>query len=339
MQSFGAPRATTNPYIVMLKNALQRTPELEHVPFSWRTALLGSYDVFHVHWGDTLLAGRRWYTRGGKRVALLALVVRLKLARTAVVQTVHNVSPREDRGADALLLRALDRRTTLRVRLSETTPEVSGIPSALVPLGHYRDWFALIPKADVEPHHLAYVGLIKPYKGVEELIAAFEECAATAPELRLTVAGKPSDPAVARLARSAAQRVPALRVELRYISEEELVETVTSSSLVVLPYRHMHNSSAALAALSLDRPVLVPDNDTTRSLAKEVGEGWVHFFDGEITAEVLLEAAARTAEPRQGRPDLSRRDWDDAGAAHAAAYRAALAARGRGRTADRRPAS
>ena len=41
---------------------------------------------------------------------------------------------------------------------------------------------------------------------------------------------------------------------------------------MVLPYRQMHNSGAVLAALSLDRPVLVPATDQ-RGLGAEVGPG------------------------------------------------------------------
>ena len=50
----------------------------------------------------------------------------------------------------------------------------------------------------------------------------------------------------------------------------------------MLPYRHMHNSGAALTALSLDRPVLVPETDVNRDLARETGPGWVVTFAGEL---------------------------------------------------------
>lgn len=331
MQSFGAPRPTTNPYIVMLQDALRRTPGIEHVPFSWRTAIFGRYDVFHVHWGDTLLAAGSRRTRLGKRAAMAVLLARLAVTRTPVVRTVHNVTPPEGTRAEVALLTALERRTTLRIRLSPTTPDVAGIPSALILHGHYRDWFAAMPKEDAEPGRLAYVGLIKPYKGVEQLLIAFEEASRDRGDLRLTVAGRATDPELARDIVEAAERLPALDADLRYLSEEEFVAIVSDASAVVLPYRHMHNSGSALAALSLDRPVLVPENETTRLLAEEVGPGWVHFFDGELSADALRRLADASAQRMEGRPDLSARNWDSAGAAHAAAYREALAVRARSR--------
>ena len=44
LQSFPAPRPTTNPYIVMLARSLAATPGLAVRTFTWRTALAGRYD-------------------------------------------------------------------------------------------------------------------------------------------------------------------------------------------------------------------------------------------------------------------------------------------------------
>ena len=108
MQTFGEPRDTTNPYLVMLRAALIEEPSVEHIPFSWRTALTGRYDVLHVHWPDALLAGRHWWTRAGKRVAFAGLIARVRLRRIAVVRTVHNVTPPSGPRLDRALIRALD---------------------------------------------------------------------------------------------------------------------------------------------------------------------------------------------------------------------------------------
>ena len=325
MQTFGEPRDTTNPYLVMLRDALVAEPTIEHVPFSWRAALTGRYDVLHVHWPDTLLAARHWWTRAGKRVALAALDVRLGRRRIAVVRTVHNVTPPSGPFLDRVLIRALERQTDVRIRISAMTPEAGGVPSVLIPHGHYRDWFDGMPRAAAVRGRLGYVGLIKPYKGVERLVDAFAAASALDPTLTLRIAGKPTDEAVERRLRAASERLGGLRTTLEYVGEAEFVEVVTSSELVVLPYRFMHNSGSALAALSLGRPVLVPDNDLNRALSAEVGAGWVHLFTGELTAGALLDAmhGVRTAPP-EAPPDLGAREWHDAGSRHARAYRLAM---------------
>ncbi len=325
MQSFGEPRDTTNPYVIMLRAVLVDEPSVDHVPFSWRAALTERYDVLHVHWPDALLAARHWWTRAGKRAALACLVARVRLRPIAVVRTVHNVTPPSGPYLDRALMRSLERRTDVRIRIAAQTPEAEGVPSVLIPHGHYRTWFDGMPQAAVVPGRLGYVGLIKPYKGVERLVDAYAEASAIDPTLTLRIAGEPTDETVAHELRVVTERLSGLDVTLRYVSDHEFVEVVTSSEIVVLPYRFMHNSGTALAALSLGRPVLVPDNDVNRALSSEVGPGWVHRFAGELTPGALLDAVqAFRADLPGAAPDLSAREWQEAGAAHARAYRLAM---------------
>ena len=332
MQTFGEPRGTTNPYIVMLRAALIEEPAVEHIPFSWRAALTGRYDVLHIHWPDALLAARHWWTRAGKRVALACLVTRVRLRRVAVVRTVHNITPPSGPFLDRALIRALERHTDVRIRIAAVTPEVAGVPSVLIPHGHYRTWFEGMPRAATVPGQLGYAGLIKPYKGVERLVDAFAEASTIDPTLTLRISGKPANEAIERRLLTATERLSGLDMTLRYVSEQAFVDVVTSSELVVLPYRFMHNSGTALAALSLGRPILVPGNDLNRALSSEVGAGWVHLFDGELTAGMLLDAIQVVrAEPPRAAPDLSARGWHDVGARHARAYELAIGRR-RGRS-------
>jgi beta-1,4-mannosyltransferase len=55
LQSFPVPRSTTNPYLVQLARRLRGLLGLTAVNFSWREALLGKYDVFHVRWPEILV--------------------------------------------------------------------------------------------------------------------------------------------------------------------------------------------------------------------------------------------------------------------------------------------
>ena len=95
----------------------------------------------------------------------------------------------------------------------------------------------------------------------------------------------------------------------------------------MLPYRHMHNSGAALAALSLSRPVLVPRNEVNTDLAAEVGDGWVYQYDDDLDADDLRRFDDALAASRAPSPDLGARDWGTVGEQHARAYRDALGTR------------
>lgn len=326
LQSFPEPRPTTNPYLVLLRSALESLPDVAVLTFTWRRALTARYTVFHVHWPEILLSGRDAGRTAARRAAFLLLLLRLTVTRTPVVRTAHNVRPHAGVSrTDAVLLHLLDRLTTVVVTLNEQTPVPAGIPSVTVPHGHYREWFAPQPRSVPRPSHAAFVGLIRPYKNVEGLVSAFRSALDRAPGATLRIAGEPSSPELAEALRAATRGVAPVTLDLDHLTDEELVRAVTSAELVVLPYREMHNSGAALLALSLDRPVLVPENEVTDRLAEEVGPGWVLRYCGELTGDRLVAAfrEARRLSPGD-RPDLGRREWGRAGAEHVAAYRLAL---------------
>lgn len=339
MQSFGAPRVTTNPYITMLDEALAATDGVEHLRFSWREALLGRYDVFHWHWPEVKLHGASAVSSVGKYALTALLAMRHGLSRRiAVVRTVHNLDLPDDNAARLWLLRRIDREADHRIVLNETTPLPPGTAQTLILHGHYRDWYGVQPRADRVRGRLGTFGGVRRYKGVSGFVDAYADAVGIDPGISMVIGGKASSTELADDLRSRVADLPNVTLQLEFLSDAELVELVTGSELVVLAYRFMHNSGSVLAALSLDRPVLVPRNAPNEALAAEVGAEWVQMYDGDLDGDGLLAALAAVREIDADRPDLSRREWDDAGAAHASAYRAALDARRagvrpRGRTA------
>ncbi|MGH1525244.1 glycosyltransferase [Leifsonia sp. L25] len=333
-QSFPDPRPTTNPYLVMLKRAIEAQPDAELRTFTWAAALFGRYDVFHVHWPEILVSGHSPLKKAVRQLLTLALVARLALTRTPIVRTAHNLDlPQGISRRERALLRLIDRSTVLRIRLNPLTPVPQGSAVETIVHGDYREWFAACRRREPVARRLAYAGLIRRYKGVEALVAAFHD-GFRSTDASLTVSGQPSsDELVARL-REAAAGDPRVSFHFHFLTDDELVAAITEAELVVLPYREMHNSGGALAALSLDRPVLVPDNAVNRLLAEEVGARWVQRYSGDLTAAGLEAAlAAVRATGAADGPDLSRRGWSDAGRAHVAAYRRAIALTARRRRA------
>lgn len=327
MESVRELRATTNPYIVQLIETLERRDDTDVLLFGFARALAGRYDVFHVHWPELLMSARTPLRRLARRLLITAFVTRLHLTRTPVVRTWHNLARPDGLSRwDHRLLDALERRTRHVIRLTDQTAPPLAVPTSTIVHAHYRDWFERIEpafEATPNPRRALYFGLIKPYKGVEHLL----EAVADSPEADLDVrlVGSPTDPALEARVRAAVAADPRVSAELSYADDATLAAEIAAAALVVLPYKAMHNSGALLLALSLDTPVLAPDNEVNRRLSEEVGDGWIHLFDGTLTIEDL-ERAMKTvaAHPPPGRPDLSAREWPESAALHAATFRAAL---------------
>lgn len=322
LHSLAAPNGTTRYVDHMAGSA---TPSVETVFYTSRTALLGRYDVFHVHWPELLVRGgakQRWLAR--------ALLLRLRISRRPIVRTLHNVEPHEGSSADeAKLISRFDDETTLFIRLNPATPVPPGALVRDIPHPDYRTAYADLVVADRVPGRLAYVGLIRPYKNVAGLLDAF--AVIDRADLSLSVSGNPS-PALRDDIERRAALDPRVSLTLGFVPDADIVRDVTSAELIVLPYSQMHNSGILLVALSLGRPALVPASPSNQALADEVGDGWVLQYEGELMPSVLAQAlddARRTADLAP--PRLDGRSWPAVGALHEQAYRDALTAARMGR--------
>lgn len=314
LYSFGPPAEEANPYVRLLLDSV--SPGAMPHYFSWKFALLGSYDVFHVHWPEALIRRRSMLKRAVSQGLLALLLGKLALTRKPIIRTEHNLRPHESGSwSERTLLDILDRRAAAWIVMNTAS---SRRPQSYIPHGHYRDWYKLSVQPEKRPGMLLNFGLIRPYKGVEELVAAFK----VLPEdsaLELTIMGKPQTKGSGDALLEAIGTEAKIDADLRHVPDDDLTTAVAQASLVVLPYRAMHNSGALLMALSLGTPVLVPKNEMTDALADEVGERWVQRFEGTITAETLAAAASATASI-PGWPDLSRREWPEIGDQHVRVY-------------------
>lgn len=305
--------------------------------FTWRRAFTQRYDVLHVHWPERLVRDER---RGGlrtwaNRLACLALVARCALLRVAVVRTEHNLAPHEpgDR-VESWVLGVLDRATTWTIVLNDATPVRPGRPRTLIRLADYREPFAAHRRPDRVPGRVLNFGIIRDYKGVDTLLDVVRRIDDDG--LTLRVVGRPATDRWRQVVVDAAAADPRVQPVLDFVPDAELVAHVGEAQLVVLPYRELHNSGAVLVPLSLDRPVLVPRTATTVALRDEVGEQWVHLYEGELTpADVTAALAASAALPAGARSGLTDRDWPTVGRRHVEVWRSAVAAARRVPAADR----
>jgi GT2 family glycosyltransferase len=323
LESFGPPRARSNPYRLQLVDSMPGSVRVHY--FSWTRALTGRYDVFHVHWPEVVLQGRNRLRTTVRCTLFIGILLRLRAQRKAVVRTLHDMAPYDPLTAfQRVAIRLLDRWTTLWITLTDVTPPSRPAPTAVVPHGHYRDWFAGVSRAPSRPGRLLHFGLLRRYKGIGSLLAAFAALADD--HVTLRIVGYPQDRETALAVRRACGADRRVSAVTEYVPDDELVREVTESELVVLPFDRITNSGSRMLALSLDRPVLVPSTPITEELAAEVGPGWVLTYRGALAAGDLSRALREVRDaPARRPPDLTRRDWDAIGAQHAAAFARAVA--------------
>lgn len=322
LHSLAAPDGPTK-YAVQMQDS---APDgVQTLFFSWRAAIFGKYDVFHVHWPEFLLRHDRLAFRALQAVLYTVLLIRIRLRNTAVVRTLHNTQPHEDSNAlESFLLNLLERRTDCFIRLNPTTMPPVDRPVSTVPHGHYVDRFSHLSRLPSVSGRILYFGLIRPYKGVENLLDVFVSESHT--DLHLRVVGKPLTVSLRSQIESVISSDPRVSGDLRFVDDAQLVEEFSEAELIVLPYKEMHNSGVLLVAISLGRPVLVPATPSNLWLVEEVGSEWIITYEEDITFDIIRSAlrTARNTLATGESPDLGGRDWEEVGKQHEAVYQAAI---------------
>lgn len=317
--SVKSPDERTNPFIVLLARSVSSAVDVLY--FNWSRALVGRYDVLHVHWPENIFraAGP---LRPVKGLLAWLLLLRLTLLRVQIVWTVHNETPHEQGGYfERLFIRTFTRLVTHHVALSNA--QLATFPEAwnghVIPHGHYKSWVRQTQRPAQVEDRILFWGLMRPYKGIESLINTFGEHPSRSASLRLV--GLPSTNDFEKHIANLMADDNRVSAEFSYATDDLLVDEISACALNVLPYKRMGNSGVALYTLSLDRPILVPDSPYARELQQIVGSEWVHVFPDELTIE-SLEESLRAAARVVGRvPDLSHFDWGGIGTSYSQLYR------------------
>ncbi|MGH7104020.1 MAG: glycosyltransferase, partial [Acetobacteraceae bacterium] len=141
------------------------------------------------------------------------------------------------------------------------------------------DFGAVPPLAPHEgPFRLLFFGRLRRYKGLDLLTEAVERLPAGRFTLRIVGSG-PASPELARLA-----TLEGVRVENRWVPEDEIGGLLAWADAVVLPYREASQSGVAAAALAAGRPVV----------ATRVG-GLAQQLEGESLARLAAPEPAALA--------------------------------------------
>lgn len=317
------PAYRENPFLGMLLGAAERVgaqivdartlDELEAA-----LAVRPGETVLHVHWTNPIaqstnnpIAARRNAHRFRR------MVERARQQGARLVWTVHNVLPhnakhaRVERGIHRFLAGAADRVHVMHPDTAAlAAAEYALPPDRIRHIPHPSYIGAVPPAADrgaarerlgigADALAVLFLGQMRAYKGVLDLIDAAGEAAGQR-ELVLLLAGNATADEAAAIAAALAAR-PQLRAvrHLDFVDDAELPGWFAAADAVALPYRHILNSGSLLLAATYGVPVLLP---AVPHLVREHGAAaWVTLFDGRHGLRRALEearvddVAARTA--------------------------------------------
>ena len=338
-------RVRLNPYVDLLARGVEeadpgiQTQQLRML--SWPRILLDPrWRILHLHWIELQYAyGDAPHDEAARNLdSLLRKFARLQKQGRKIVYTVHNINHHEGQHADlnqranAWIFRHAD---ALHVHNAFTARQVAQLYGRttgvhVIPHGNYIGVYPQeVSRSDararlgVPEDHFVYLclGQMRPYKGLDELIAAFLQ--RRMPDATLLLAGHIPDPAYARQLKRLAGDHPNIRLFPGFVLPEEIQFYCNAADLCVLPYRDATTSGAALLAFSFGSPIIAPAIGPFPELIGANERGLL-FHPGEHDlGDVLAQARdLPLAEmSRAARAFAEARDWRTLGAQHARVYR------------------
>ncbi|HEY9715621.1 MAG TPA: glycosyltransferase, partial [Chroococcales cyanobacterium] len=250
-------------------------------------------------------------------------LVWLKLLGGKIIWTVHNLYPHDthqlsvDRACTRLLIGLLNGWISLAPSARDLAiaeyPALASIPDKVSAHAHYRSNYP--PKIAKNAARkqlnlpedrtvILYFGWIRPYKGVDLLMKAFQNLEAE--NISLVVAGAPLPKSLGKFLQVLANSDKRILYMPESQAPADVAVLFSAADLAVFPYRKFLNSGAALLSLTYDVPCLIKNTPPMIDLQSAVGQEWVQLFDGEISTESLKAAIAWSKRDRgEGAPNLA----------------------------------
>ncbi|MDF1832965.1 MAG: glycosyltransferase [Porticoccaceae bacterium] len=328
-----------NPYQVLLRDQLRQqgfriigNPPLNLLKILFKRDGL---DIVHLHWPHDL------YFKNYLRYPLaIFTLLMFRLLKNNIVWTVHELKfyetrhPRLDTFFVKFLMK-ISKTLIVHSQYSENEiRETFNFPRPIFKVKHpnYIDVYDNDSSqtearkklgVDLDTKVFLFLGYIKPYKGVEDLIQAFRGLEGD--NLRLLIAGTPLNEAIAQDLKQLAAGDARIHLNLVYVPDDDIQLYLNAADLVVFPFRQTHTSGSVLLAASFGKPVLVPN---TASIPEYIDESMGFFFEPDEN-ESLHEALALALEAdlscmgKQAYDKISDYTWQDMATVHAQAYRLA----------------
>jgi glycosyltransferase involved in cell wall biosynthesis len=309
----------SNPYQALLAKALEGLGATVSFPRGYRRVfplrrMLGQDgrrpDVLHLHWLAPYLKGRNAVTKAVYAAKFILDVLLVRCAGVRVVWTVHNlVGHEQTRPGIELwcrrrLVRQADAINVHSARAKDLVAETYRVRAeriSVIPHGHYRDVYGPPIPSEAARNGLGlsqegrvflFFGMIRPYKGVLNLLTAWASSTELQERHTLVIAGEALDPEYMEKVRSAADATHGVRLFFGRVPDDQVAALFSAADVVVLPFERALTSGSLVLAQSFDRPVITSN---LAGLAETAGDISCVNFEQALVAAIIAAGGAAPA--------------------------------------------
>lgn len=301
--------------------------------------------IIHLHWIDLYTIKKTWWRSFLASIIYIFGLIFVKILGIKIVWTVHDYTNVEERHIEFdLLIRRVTAKLTDAIivhsiqakheiaklyKLSETHKQKIKV----IPHGHYIDQYpnnisqseAIKQLGLQEDIFLfGFVGYIRPYKGVLNLIEAFKQI--DGERSCLLIAGKPFDLSFGKTIAEAVLGDYRIHLNLDFIADEDLQVFLNAVDVVVLPFTRSLTSGSLILAMSFGKAVIVSDGPSISEVLP--AEGGIIYKNGELAKLIQALQKIQTMDVvSMGQKNLERArtfDWASIARATIQVYRKTL---------------
>ena len=285
-----------NPYHAELEKAL-RSLGIEVLHPQSLKSLCRNYwtgvekvDVVHIHalpqFGWSLIPLRGY-------VAFYQRLVWLRIMGVRLVWTMHNLDNHESQNRSienfvarhfapqmgGIIVHGKSAKRIVESRWIQRT----GSPIHVIPHGHYIGSYKNEISAEAARAQFGFsasnlvflfLGMIRPYKGVVEMVDAFR--LHTESNARLIITGMPINQEICNQVARSIEGDLRIRFLPGHVADDDIQLYMNACDVVVLPYRRILTSGAAVLAMSFGKPCIAPRAGCVTDMLDEKG---AIFFD------------------------------------------------------------
>ena len=263
-------------------------------------------DILHLHWLDPFYSAPYTTKSLVRLVLFITQLYFLRMVGVKLVWTVHNIKSHYDHH---ILLERLCNIFVARlshkiiVHCETAIKEVAGAfrvkntkKIIVIPHGNYIDWYennndrVQARKAlniQGKGFVFLFLGAIRPYKGLLELITAFKKLQNK--NAHLVIAGKSFDEEFSRVIREKIGAHDNIKFNCDFVPENKIQMYMNAADVVVFPYLEFLTSGAVILAMSFSRPCIAPFKGCFKDVLSDLG---AFLYDTE-NEDGLFEAMDR----------------------------------------------
>jgi beta-1,4-mannosyltransferase len=303
-------------------------------PFLAMIRTIGLPDIVHLHWIDIYTIKKTWWRSLLASMIFFIELLLLKILGIKIVWTVHDhINPEGKFGSLDISIRRLTAKfsDSIIVHTEAASQEVTklyNLPETerekirIIYCGHFIGQYPNILSQtesreklglDKDMFLFGFIGYVRPYKGIVELIKTFRQI--DNHYIHLLIAGLPFDVSFANVVKEAARGDSRIHLYLKFIEDEEIQIFLNAVNVVVLPYTRSLTSAGLILAMSFSKAVVASDFGTIREVLPAEGGLVYASEDPEELVRALREIQTKDVIS-MGKKNLKRAqafDWPSIG--------------------------